>query len=131
MRPTAVDEVVLSILVAEYKWINRLSAVPDLVHERFAQQIMEGSARLIGHSHADAANLLVLIVNVIGAKEEVIFPVPLCYRRGPHGSVRPGYAIGIQNSAVLGPVNQIRRGEGVKEYLLVVPRRIGRIDPIM
>src|SRR6267154_943901 len=117
MRPTAVDQVVLSIFVAEHKLINRLSAISDLADQRFSQQIMERSARLIGHSDTDASNLLILVVNVVGPKEEIVFPVPLGYRRRPHGSVCPTHAVGIQNSAVFGPVNQVRRGEGVKKYL--------------
>src|SRR5436309_1502176 len=31
VRPTAVDEVILSILIAKNKWINGLSAIADLV----------------------------------------------------------------------------------------------------
>src|SRR5260370_40085418 len=107
MRPTAVNQIILLIHIAENKLVDRLSAVPNYADQRFPEQIVEGAAGLIGHSDADAANLLFLIVNVVGAEKEIIFAIALGDGRRPHGSVRPGEAIGIENPAGLGPVDQI------------------------
>src|SRR5262249_27126277 len=120
MLPTAVDKVILSIDIAENKLVDGLSAVSDDADERLAEQIVEGTGGLIGNSDADAADFFFLIVNVVGAEEEIIFAVALCDGRSPHGSVCPGDAIGIQDPAVLGPVDEIGRRECVEKDLLVV-----------
>src|SRR5581483_266379 len=108
MAPTTVDQVVLPILVAEGKLIDWLRPISDFVNQRFAQQIVEGAFGMIGDGDADAANLLFLIMNVVGAKEEIVLSVSFGDRRGPHRAASPGHLIGAKNVVVLGPMNQVR-----------------------
>src|ERR1041385_5150234 len=108
MRPTAVDQIILSINVAKHELVNRWRAIPNDANDRLPQQIMERPAGMIGDRHTDATDIFFLIMNIIRAKEEVIFSAPLCYCRRPHGPMRPGHTIRVQNSAVLRPIDEVR-----------------------
>ena len=92
---------------------------------------MEWFARLIGHCDANAVDFFLFIVNIVGAKEEIVFPIALGYSRRLYRPVRPRDVVRVQNPAVFGPMNQIRRRKSVEEHLLVVLRGIGGIDPIL
>ena len=71
----------------------------------------EGSAS--GHSYTDATNLS--LVNIISTKEEIILTILLHSCRGPQSSSQPLYLRVVDDTLMLGPLNQILRRETIKE----------------
>ncbi len=95
-----------------------------------AQGIAKRPAGRVGDGHADAAQLVV-VLDVVGAEEEVVLAVGVYGRRRPDGIGRPRDVLHIQHVLVLGPVDDVGRGEGVEEGLLEegrpYPRRLGAL----
>ena len=117
MSPAAIDEVIRSVVVMEDKLINRLRAVDDFVDKRLAEQVAIGSFRLIGDGDANAPHFA--FVDVVRAKEEVVFSVLLNDGRRPHSASRPFDLVVRENSLVLRPGNEIGGGEAIEISLLV------------
>src|ERR1043165_9446669 len=95
-----------------------------------AEVVREGTVWRAGACHADTA-LLLIILDVVGAEEEIVPAVLLDDRWRPHRPTRPFHARGVDDAWMLIPGDQIGRREGVEKDLLVVPVRIRRIDPIL
>ena len=77
MSPPTINEVILAIGIPEGKLVDRLGIVVKLAHQWFSKQVLVRSFRAICHSNTDTARLLV-VLDVVGPKEEVIFAPLFC-----------------------------------------------------
>jgi hypothetical protein len=78
---------------------------------------------------ADAAALIV-VLNVVRAEEKVIPSALADDGWRPDGAPRPHDIGGVEDARVLGPGHEVGGRERVEEQLLVVHRRIRRVDPV-
>src|SRR3546814_15016302 len=86
MPPTAIIEIELPVIVAKDELVDRLRAVVEARDQRLADRILERPGGTVRHRNADAAGLAILL-DVVGAEEEIIFAVLLDRRRRPHRKI--------------------------------------------
>ena len=128
VSPASVVHVVLPV-VAEDELVDGLRSVDDPVDERPSQRIPVGSFGPVGDGYADAARLVV-VLDVVAAEEEVVLPVGMNRRGGPHRPSDPADLLRGDDPRVFRPADQVLRREGVEEGLFVVGRRPGGEDPV-
>ena len=129
MAPTAVEHIVLSVVVAEDELVDGLCAVDDFVDERFAKSILVGAFGLVADGHADAAHLA--FVHIVAAEEEVELVVSLDDGGSPERSAKPRDVGLCDDILVLRPVHEVFAREGVEVQLLVVGSAKRREDPVL
>src|SRR3546814_16291134 len=95
----------LPVIVAKDELVDRLRAVVEARDQRLADRILERPGGTVRHRNADAAGLAILL-DVVGAEEEIIFAVLLDRRRRPHRIGRPGDVRDVEHMLVFGPVDQ-------------------------
>jgi hypothetical protein len=110
---------VLAVVVAEDELVNRLRAIVEAVNQRFAEVILERSFGPVCHRHANAAGLLI-VLDVIRAEKQKIASVLRDDCRRPHRSARPRHGVRVEDTGMLGPRDEVRRGDRVEEQLLVM-----------
>ena len=128
MAPTAIEHIILTVIIAEYKLVYRLCPVYNLIDKGLSQSINIGSLGLIRYSHTNTANFA--FVHIVSAKEKVELIIGLYDSRGPQCHVQPGDVLLLQNVLVLGPVHQIRTAESIKVQLLFIRRTVRWEYPI-
>ena len=82
MSPTAVIHIILTVIVLEYKLVNRLRSVHDLANQRLSERILERTFRTIGYSHTYTSHFT-LMIYVVCSKIEIIFPICFYHGRCP------------------------------------------------
>src|SRR3546814_6667195 len=71
MLPAAIIEVMLPIVVAKDKLVDRLRAIVEGIDQRLADGVLERPLGTVADRDADAAELVVRL-DVVGAEEEII-----------------------------------------------------------
>src|SRR3546814_11220442 len=82
MLPAAIIEVMLPIVVAKDKLVDRLRAIVEGIDQRLADGVLERPLGTVADRDADAAELVVRL-DVVGAEEAKIFAVLFDRRRRP------------------------------------------------
>ena len=108
-------------MVAEYKRIDRLRTVVKLVDQGLCEIVLERAFGTARSGDTDASQPLV-ILNIVGAEEQVIPAVLLYHRRRPQCALGPAHVVHIQNTRVLLPGHQVFRGKRIHEDLFAVGR---------
>lgn len=129
MTPSAVDHIPGTILVMEDGLVDGLGSVVKFVDEGMAQVIFIWTLGLVGDGNSDASDGGVVLY-IVGSEEEIIFTILFGDGGGPHGASGPADGAGVEDMFVLLPVDEIGRGKGVEEHLLVVFGGIGRVYPV-
>src|ERR1700722_5462415 len=130
VAPTAVDHIILSVLIAEDGLVDGLGAVVELADEWFAQVIFIGALGVAGHGDADAA-FGGIVLDIVCGEEEKVASVFFGDRGRPHGALSPADGVCIEDMGVFFPLDEVGGGEGVEENLFGVLVGKRRIDPII
>ena len=107
MLPSAIDHIVLPVVILKNKLVDGLRAVLYFVYQRPAQKIFERPGGTIGNSNAYTADLLFIIMNIIRAKKEIILPAHFGNSGRPHGLFGPFYSCSINNIGMFCPMHQV------------------------
>lgn len=140
--PTAVRHVPVALPV-ENVLINRLRPVPELVNQRFPDQILVWASWPVGDRHANAAVLLdanffhrcevtalsIDRIRIVRTKKQIIAPALLHGMRRPK-AMRPTDRIGRQHARAFRPGSEIFGVKGVKKSLLLIVIGDCREDPV-
>ena len=116
MPPSAVEHVVLAVVVTEDKLVYWLCSVYDFIDERLAESVFVGAFGLVAYSNTDAANFT--FVHIVAAKEKVELIVSLDNGRSPKSTFQPRNVCLSDNILVLRPVHKVFAGECIKVKLL-------------
>ncbi len=73
MAPAAIEHIVLAIFIAEYKLVDGLCAIYNVVDEGFAEGIAIGTFGTVGYRYTDAAYFT--FVHIVCTKEEIVFVI--------------------------------------------------------
>ena len=124
----------LAIVVDEDVLVNGLSTVVEVSDEGRTDGINVGALGLICHSDADTADQTLrdlVLEDIVGTKVQVVLAIAGDGGGSPHGLVRPFHVVGGEDVGMLGPVDQVRRREGIHVSLLLIVVRVRREDPVL
>lgn len=119
----------LSIVINKNVLVNGLGPIVELVNQGPAQSVNIRAPWAVRNANANAAELIVGL-DVVGAKVQIILAVARDGGRGPHGLVRPCDVFIGEDSGMLCPVDQVWAREGIEVRLLFVRVGRSRIDPV-
>lgn len=129
VSPTAVIKIDLAVVVLKKVGIDGLGAVVNGVDQRSAigKYVFEGALGVVTNADIQAADLL-LAVDIVGGKNDVVLPCLFHHGGRPDGALCAVIGRHIQNVAVDLKMLQILGGDQIQIFLLVKGQRVGHVN---